>query len=71
MDTCCRKWVSDTKAAFCENEPTEAIWEAKAQCAATVQEAEAACNTAIQEVENAYADHAHTLQQAHRDSMGA
>ena len=71
MDACHRKQVLDTKATFCENEAqtTEAIWVVKAWCMATVQEAEATCTATIWEVETACADHAHTLQQAHRDSM--
>ena len=74
--------VSDTEAAFHKNEAeaTETIREAKAHCMATIQEAgaacaaaiwevEAVCTAAIREAETACADHTHTLQQTHRDSM--
>ena len=71
MDTCCRKQVSDTKATFCKNEAevTETIREAKAHCMAVIWEVEATCTTTMREAETACVDHAHTLQQAHRDSM--
>ena len=60
MDTHCRKQVSDTEAAFCENEAqaTEAIREVKPHCAAAIREVEATC-----------ADHACAIQQLHSDSM--
>ena len=66
LDDCHRKWVSDTKAAFHENEAqtTEAILKVKTHCmtaiwdtetvhATTIREAEAHCMTAIQDTEAA------------------
>ena len=46
-----------------------AIREAKAYCANIIQDAEATCSRTIREAETASTEHAHVLQQAHRDSM--
>ena len=48
---------------------TAAIWEVEAAHSAIIWKAEAACTAATREAETACVDHAHTLQQTHRDSM--
>ena len=82
MDTHRRKEVSDFQMALFQSEAqtTEivreaeamcatAVREAKAHCANIIQDAEATCARIIREAETASTEHAHALQEAHRDSM--
>ena len=82
MDAFQRKEVSDFQTALHQNEArsTEAIREAEALCAAAIREAKACCANIIQDAnatcartirmaETACTEHAHTLQQTHRDRM--
>ena len=82
MDAHWRKEVSNFQSALHQNEvwTTEiigeaeavyatAIREAKAHCGYIIQDTEATCTRTIREAETASTEHAHTLQQAHRDSM--
>ena len=82
MDAHRRKEVSDFQMDLHQNKAqmTEIIREAeavhatavrevKAHCANIIQDAKATCARTIREVETASTEHAHTLQQAHRDSM--
>ena len=48
---------------------TAAIREVETHCTASIREAETTCATAIREAETLCADHAHTIQQSHSDSM--
>ena len=82
MDSHQEKEVSDFHMALHQNkaQTTEAIREAevihttvirevKVCCANIIQDAEATCARTIRKVETACTECAHTLQQAHRDSM--
>ena len=71
MDSDQRRLVSNTETALHQNEgkTAKAIKEAKACCTATILDTEAMSAAAIREAETACADHAHTLEQSHRESM--